>query len=207
MKRFLLLVVSAGLLVANIANAQLPGVDKVKRALPKFDLGPKLGANFQQLNGTNIRKEYAGGVVGGLFMGLHKNRMGVQVEGLAKTAKFTVDKPIPIGYNQPITYTVNAVELEIPVLFEYRLFWHLWAQAGGQFSTVLSAKTTSTDVRNTLYNDVAAVIGLEVHLPMRLNIGARYIYGVTNVNNESISTLAGSMKNRTIQACVGFRLI
>jgi hypothetical protein len=209
MKRIGLLTTLSLFLFAISVHAQIPGVSKVTKALPKVDLGVKVGANFQELSG-NLSSQYRGGVVGGIFVGLHKNRMGVQVEGLVKTVSYDLKVLLPTM--PPIaTYAsanINAISLEVPVLFEYKIFWHIWAQAGPEFSSILSAKDGSTDYKNHFdASDFGAVIGLEAHLPMKLNIGARYIYGVTNINNESVSGVAGSMKNRTAQIYVGFRFI
>jgi len=205
MKRTFLLTTLTLFIFAINSEAQLPAVSKVTKVLPKVDLGLKLGANFQQLSG-NISKQYKGGIVGGVFVGLHKNRMGVQVEGLVKTVDYKVDPP-SIGVLLP-PQSINAIVLEVPVMFEYKIFWHIWAQAGPEFSSILSAKNGSTDYKNNFdANDFAAVIGLEAHLPMKLNIGARYIYGVTNINNETVSGVAGSMKNRTAQVYLGYRFL
>ncbi len=209
MKYIVLLSAISLLLFPGSAQAQGPVVSKVTEAVPKVDLGVKLGANFQQLSG-NPSVQYKGGVVGGLFVGLHKNRMGVQVEGLVKTVDYSV-KVLQPTMPPMATYasaSVSTITLEVPVLFEYRIFWRIWAQAGPEFSSILSAKNGTEDFKNHFdSHDFGAVIGLEAHLHVRLNIGARYIYGVTNINNESVSGVSGAMKNRTAQAYLGFRFI
>jgi len=202
----LLTTLSAALLLTFHAQAQLPGVSTVTKALPKVDLGAKLGANFQQLSG-NLSKQYNGGVVGGVFVGLHKNKIGVQAEALIKTVNYDISGTVQ-GNN---TTTVNTIALDVPVLFEYKLFWHIWAQAGPQFTSLLSAKDGSNDVKNSFNStDFAGVIGLEAHLPMHLNIGVRYIYGFTNINkslSDIYPNITDVMRNRTIQAYIGFRFI
>ena len=202
MKRtFLLTAVAATLLLATNANAQL-GVSKVTKALPKVDLGIKLGANFQHTSGGSLDQAYKGGVVGGAFVGLHKNKMGVQVEALIKSAKLSAS-----ASNNNYIKTVN---LDIPVLFEYKIFWHIWAQAGPQFSTIISAKdNNSTDVKKYLNNGFDGVLGLEAHLPMHLNAGIRYLIGFSNINNYPAgSGINGeSWKTSTFQVYVGFRFL
>ena len=137
--------------------------------------------------------------------------MGVQVEALVKTVNYTVEVPNTLTMPPVNTYTsatVNTISLEVPVLFEYRLFWHIWGQVGPEFSSLLSAKDHSENFQNNFNStDFAAVVGLEAHLPMRLNIGARYIYGVTDINKESVSEVSTALRNRTIQAYIGFRFL
>ena len=200
MKRTLLLTaLSAALLFSgNIQAQSIPGVSKVTKMLPKVDLGVKVGANFQTLSGNGLASSYNGGVVGGLFVGVHKNKMGVQVEGLIKTVKYS--------FNSGTDY--NTISLDVPVMFEYKIFWHIWAQAGPQFSTIISAHNGDKNVKDQFNTtDFAGLLGLEAHLPGHINAGVRYILGVTNVNNESASGVSGSWNNRSIQAYVGFRFL
>ena len=137
--------------------------------------------------------------------------MGVQAEALVKTVNYNVYTPNTLAVPPVTTYTavnVNTISLEVPVLFEYRLFWHIWGQVGPEFSSLLSAKDHSTNYSNQFNSqDFAAVIGLEAHLPMRLNIGVRYVYGVTDINKESVSEASTALHNRTIQGYIGFRFI
>lgn len=203
MKRtFLLTAVSATLLLATHAQAQL-GVSKVTNALPKVDLGLKIGANFQHTSGGSLDQSYKGGVVGGAFVGLHKNKIGVQVEALIKSAK--------LSSSASSSAYIKTVNLDIPVLFEYKIFWHIWAQAGPQFSSIISAKdNASNDVKKFLNSDFDGVLGLEAHLPMHVNAGIRYLIGFSNINNNypTGSGLDGeSWKTSTFQVFVGFRFL
>src|ERR1700733_5570369 len=124
MKHTLLLAaLSATLLLHNSAEAQIPVVSKV---LPKVTLGLKVGANFQELSSSStFQNSYQGGVVGGAFVGITKNKWGVQVEGLVKTVKYSFTDN---GGD------VNTVYIDVPVLLEYRLIKRLWVQIGPQFS-------------------------------------------------------------------------
>lgn len=92
MKRTLITTVfSTAILLSVAAHAQIPVVSKVTKALPKVTLGLKVGANFQDLNNNStFQNSYKGGVVGGAFVGITKNKMGVQVEGLIKTVKYAI---------------------------------------------------------------------------------------------------------------------
>ena len=202
MKRTLLLTaVSAALLLTTTANAQIPGVSKVTKALPKVDLGVKIGANFQHTSGDDLSSSYKGGVVGGAFFGIHKNRIGVQIEGLVTSAKITSS-----ASNSDYIKTVN---LNIPVMFEYKLFWHVWAQAGPQFATVLSAKDNNNeDWKKYFNNDIGGVIGLEARLPLHLDAGIRYGIGFTNIYKAPAGQPDNTdWKTSTAQIFVGFRFL
>ena len=205
---FLFTALIAGLLFANQSNAQL---GKVTKLVPKVTVGIKVGANFQQISGSNtgfttLDNAYKGGIVGGAFVGVTKKRIGVQVEGLVKSAQ--IDYTTTLGTGNPVKLTINTVSLDIPVLFEYKLFWRLWFQVGPQFSTILSAKESSTDVKNNFNTtNFDGVVGLQANLPMHFTIAARYILGVTNINKESVSMINTAWNDRSIQLSLGFRFL
>ncbi|MCD6012551.1 MAG: hypothetical protein K0Q79_2413 [Flavipsychrobacter sp.] len=177
----------------------------VGKMLPKFTIGIKAGLNMQQVSGNFADNAYSSGIVGGIFAGVSKNKIGVQAEGLVRSAK--VAYTVPTAATAP-TFTVNTVSLDIPVLFQYKIFWRIWAQAGPQFSTLISAKQNSTDVKNNFNTtNFAGVLGLQANLPFRLSVGARYVLGVTNINNESKSAIKGAWNERCIQLSLGFRFL
>lgn len=197
-KALLLTTLSAALLFSNRSEAQIPGVSKVTKALPKVDLGIKLGANFQQLSGSDDNK-YNAGIVGGAFFGLHKNSIGVQIEGLVKSVKYSIST----GGSD-----LKTVSLDVPLLFEYRIIPRIWAQAGPQFSMLLSAKSGDTDVKDLFKSsDIGAAIGLEARLPFHINAGLRYILGFADQNANKIAGASDAWKNRSIQASLGFRIL
>lgn len=202
-KTFLVAVASVSMLFATSANAQL-GVQKVtKKIVPTFTIGAKLGVNMQQMSSdapaASLEKAFKAGVLGGVFVSVDKNKIGMRIEGLVKTARF--------GMSAPSTVSINAAYVDIPVLFEYKLIKRVWLQVGPQFSSIISAKTTNDiDVKNNFKNsDVSAVAGLEVDLPMKLTVGARFIQGFVNVNN--ISTSSEKLTNTSMQFSVGYRFL
>jgi hypothetical protein len=204
MKHTLLLsFLSIALLTHQRSEAQIPGVSKIQKALPKVDLGIKLGANFQQLDGNTAWKDtYNAGIFGGAFVGVHKGKMGVQAEVLLKSVKYDLN----VGSTSPITY-IKALYLDIPVLFQYRLIPRLWVQAGPQFSIMLNAKDNlEKDVKsNFSSSDISGVLGLEAKLPIHLVAGARYVYGFTDINDNATATDA--WRNRSIQLYLGYRFL
>ncbi len=200
MKHVLLIAMITATISGNI-SAQ-PVVGKI---LPKFTLGIKGGVNMQETTGGATHDGYYTGFVGGLFAGITKKKIGVQVEGLVRSADITYTPPTS---SIPTSIKINTVCLDIPLLFQYKLFWRVWAQAGPQFSTFISAKQNSTDVKNNLNTtNFAGVIGLQANLPLRLSVSARYILGLTNINNESKSGIKDAWNDRSIQLSLGFRFL
>ncbi|MES2703584.1 MAG: porin family protein [Bacteroidota bacterium] len=203
MKRTLLLTVLAAALFSQTkTDAQIMGVNKVKNVLPKVDLGVKLGVNMGQLSGGSAWKDdYNAGIMGGVFVGVHKNKIGVQAEALVKSVKYELSTP-SASINK-----VNAVYLDVPVLFQYKIVSRVWLQAGPQFSLMMSAKDNNdADVKDNFKSaDISGVVGVDVRLPFRLSAGARYILGFSNINDNPGAT--DSWKNRAIQAYIGFRIL
>jgi len=196
MKFSLLSVALGALLFSNAADAQL-GV--AKKVLPKVTVGAKAGLNMQQVSGDYVENAFGAGIVGGVFVGVSKKKMGVRVEGLVKSAK--------ISYATGGSY-IKTVGLDIPVLFQYSPVQRLKLHIGPQFSMLLSAKDNAdTDVKSLLNSsDIAAAVGADVYLPFKLTVGARYIKGFSNLNNTSIPG-SGDWTTSTIQVTVGYRFL
>lgn len=169
----------------------------LKKIVPVVTLGVKAGVNMQQANGSAINSSFATGVLGGAFVGVSKKKMGVRVEGLVKSAK--VDFGTSTG-----TATINTVGIDIPVLFEYSVIKRLKLHVGPQFTTILSAKSGGTDVKNSIASsDISVAAGAEVYLPLKLTLGARYIKGFTDMDKTS----AGKWTTSTLQFTVGYRFL
>ena len=199
MKQTLLLTaLSTALLFSNRSWAQIPGVSKVTKALPKVTVGIKLGANLEKASGNVFDNSLKPGILGGAFLSVRKNKIGVRVEGLIKTVKYE--------YTAPATGHINTVCLDVPVLFEYKLINRLWLQVGPQFTSLLSAKDNSSNDVKKLFNssDISGVAGLEAILPLHLTLSARYILGLSNVNS---SNAGGTWNNRSLQIALGFRFL
>lgn len=206
MKRtFLCLSLLVAFLTANIAYGQIPVVSKVTKSLPKVKLGLKVGANFQNLNSNStFQNSYKGGVVGGAFLDVTKNKVGVQIEGLVKTVKYSVSDAV-LGKNAKSD--INTVYLDVPVLFEYRLVPRIWLQVGPQFSSMLSAKNGSTDVKTSFNTtDFSGVLGFQAILPVHFIAGARYVYGFSDINNSN-KWGADALHNRSFQIFAGWRFL
>ena len=202
MKRTLLLtVLSATLLISSVANAQ-PVVGEVTKFIPKPVLGIKLGANFNQLSGSDFQKAYKPGILAGAFGGVEWKKFGFRVEAMVNSAKYD------FSYTGTQDGSFKNLYLDIPVLFELKVIPRLWLQIGPQYSDIMSVKNPDVDNPKQYFksSDVSGVLGLEARLPLHFVVGARYILGFSNIN-QSVSGYSETWNTRTIQLYVGFRFL
>lgn len=202
MKRTILL----SLLTATLFSASVQAQSPVKA-----DVGVKLGANFAQLGGDHWEQSYKPGVVGGVIVGVRKQKIGVQAEFLINTSHYTTSGLVDSVRKGDF----RATYFDIPVMFEYRIFGgkllpKVWVMAGPQFSGLMSVKSLNDykgDVKKTFNSGVfSAVLGAEVRYA-KFTLGARYVLGVTNINNEDASSIKQSWNSRSGQVYLGFRFI
>ncbi|MDR3681406.1 MAG: porin family protein [Flavipsychrobacter sp.] len=181
---------------AQVTHAQIP----VLSALPKFDLGIKAGVNYEQLNGSGVSSDYNPGFQGGIFMGLRKKRIGVQLEGLVSFSKYNLMDSLHNG-------EFKATYINIPLLFEYKVIPLLWLQIGPQYSGIVSVQSPNGfvgDAKNIFKSGTGSgVVGLELKLPLHINVGARYILGITDLNNNG----GDAWKQRVFQIHAGLAFL
>ena len=198
-----------------IMYAQVTGA--AQSVLPvKVDLGIKVGANFSKLDGKTWQEAYKGGVLGGVFVGIHRKKIGVSAEALFSQTQYQINSPLPANlYNNAAdtgrSVNVRASYLNIPVLFNYKLFSMAWLQIGPQYSGIVSLNDKDELLKDAkgLFKggDISGVIGLQIKLPIKLNFGARYILGFTDQNSGNNPAVTDAWKNRTIQLHVGYSFL
>jgi hypothetical protein len=176
-------------------------------------LGLKGGANFASQNTSSflpsveISTSNITGFVGGAYLNyFFGDKSAIQLE-LLYSQKGSVSEILQGGSSvqsndNKLTY------FDIPLLFRWQIIKFLNIHAGPQFSILTKAVTedgtTSEDIKDDLKNsDFGLIIGAEANLPLRLNLTARYIYGLSNVSE--IEDL--EIKNSTFQLTLGIRLI
>jgi hypothetical protein len=176
-------------------------------------LGIKGGANFATQNANSILPSVEistsniTGFVGGAYLNyFFGDKSAIQLE-LLYSRKGSVSEILLGG--SPVQSNDNKLTyFDIPVLFRWQVIKFLNIHAGPQFSILTKAVTedgtTSEDIKDELKNsDFGLIIGAEANLPLRLNLTARYIYGLSNVSEiEEIE-----IKNSTFQLTLGIRLI
>lgn len=195
MRSKLIAIAIAATFCSSATHAQL-GV--AKKVLPVVTVGVKVGANMQHTSGNFVSDNFATGILGGAFVGVSKNKKGIRVEGLIKSARIEFST-VAVKY--------KTIGLDVPVLFEYAPIKRLKLHIGPQFTTLLSAKKNGVDAKTDLASmDISAVAGAEVNLPLKLTVGARYIKGFVDMNNTGVAA-AGKWTSSTVQLSVGYRFL
>jgi len=167
-----------------------------------ISIGARAGANF-----VSISESVSGGsptafttrnsfLVGGYATIMFNDKVGIQPELFYSSMGAVA--PGVIGGST--IYKLNYVSL--PVLFRYQFSkkWNLIA--GPQLGILASAKSDDTDIKSNLNSsDFGLTLGLGVDLG-KMNIGARYYSGLTNITKSSGQT----DKNYAVQVVVGYKL-
>jgi hypothetical protein len=158
-------------------------------------IGIKAGANFaNQAIKDASTKSITGFLVGGYVNLNLTDKFGITPEVLFSSAG---------SKWEDAKFNTNYVA--IPVMLRIMPIKLLSLEAGPQFSFLTKAKLEGVgDFKDNLKsNDFGLAFGAGLHLPMGLNVGARYIYGFTNISDVSEHTI----KNRNFQLYVGWTLL
>lgn len=106
----------------------------------------------------------------------------------------------------------NSNYFLVPILAKYSVMSSGFAlYAGPQFGYLISAKETPTggvsvDVKDGYKStDISGVAGVEYNFPFKLNLSARYQFGLTNVSKESGTD--ASLKNKSFTFTIGFNIL
>lgn len=205
MKKFLLIVLA---FLPVVAIAQPGPLD--------IDLGIKAGMNFTRMNGNTWSGGYRSGVLGGAFASLGVKKIGAQAEVLIATTSFNGNgsnfKAAGLLFNpadSASTGGFSATYLNIPVLLNLKLFGNATIQLGPQLTTLLNVKDKDAFLNQPAANifnqsDFAGVVGIQLNLPLKLNAGVRYTFGLTDQN---ISSVGESWKLSSIQLHLGFSFL
>ncbi len=198
------------LLTLRTAAQDLPVVSRVK-----VDFGPKLGINLSKLDGTSWDGGYKTNLLGGAFLSVHGNRFGVQVEGLFSQTTYITGKSFDSIYNSYIAAGQDSLnrgqfrlsQFNIPVMAQVRILSRVWLQVGAQYSGIVSVKSKEEFFEDAekLFDkgSIAAIGGLWIDVTRRINVGARYVMGLSNINNKDFSDIPETWKQRDIQLHLG----
>ncbi|MDR0754720.1 MAG: PorT family protein [Prevotellaceae bacterium] len=204
MKKILLITLVALLGMAT-ANAQI-----------KF--GAKAGVNLATLTDLEDAKFKLGFHVGGFAEFTITDVIAIQPELLFSTQGTTSSFETSYeGVDVNVDQTVNLNYINLPILLKVKLAEGLSAEVGPQVGLLLSAKakiegsllgigfSRSENIKSDLTTlDVAAVAGLSYTFAEKFVVGARYNFGLTNLNKENNDD-DSKPKNGVIQISFGYK--
>jgi hypothetical protein len=175
-----------------------------------FRFGAKAGVNINRITGQSYKSGFNYNYqLGGFLQFNFSNRFGLQpeVNFVQSSSEFTNDATdiyddIFRGGGQK---KAKLNYLEVPLLLNINVgeSKHVKLQFGPAFGARLSETVDSLKTGGNIYtaSDWSAIGGLWIQLPL-VNIGARYKYGLTNINSNAIEA-DKAWRNQAIQIFVG----
>jgi len=170
-----------------------------------LSVGVKAGMNIanQNFSGSGFSldtKALIGFHAGAYATVMFSENIGIQPEVLYSAQGSKVDFS-----GSSTSYKFNYIN--VPVLFRYNVNKLLSFHAGPQIGFLASAKAKddsgSSDIKSEAKgSDFSLAVGGTIDLPMKLNLTARYAFGLTNINNDG----SGTTKNGNFQISVGYKL-
>jgi Outer membrane protein beta-barrel domain len=171
-----------------------------------FHLGGKIGTNISQITGRSFDQGFQWGFSAGAFAELNfTSKWGIQPELLFNQTQTQTASNFNDVYEEGInSRNVSLNYLSIPILLSYKIIPMLSIQVGPQFGILMSTSQNITDpvVNAFKSGDFSMVGGAQVNLGP-IKFGARYIYGITDLNNV---TNTDTWKNQNFQLYFGLRI-
>ncbi|HEY4064378.1 MAG TPA: porin family protein [Puia sp.] len=177
-----------------------------------FHLGIKAGANLDKINGQGFDQGFKFGYNVGAFAELNFTPMwGIQPELMFNQTNFRTGDHFSDVYPGGINDVKGSLNrLTIPILLSFRPIPLLSLQAGPQFGIKLNKDEHLINNAGEAFKsgDFALVGGVQLNLAS-IKIGARYVWGLTDVDNynngnQNVTTI--SWKDNGAQVYVGFRI-
>lgn len=172
-----------------------------------FHLGGKIGTNISQITGRSFDQGFQWGFSAGAFAELNfTSKWGIQPELLFNQTQTQTASNFNDVYEEGInSRSVSLNYLSIPILLSYKIIPLLSIQVGPQFGILMntSQNITTNGVNAFKSGDFSMVGGAQLNLGP-IKFGARYIYGITNLDNV---TNEDTWKNQNFQLYFGLRIL
>jgi hypothetical protein len=169
-------------------------------------LGVKAGTNLSEINSRSFDNGFQWGFSAGAFAELNfTSKWGLQPELLfSQTNTQTANNFNDIYLNGINSQNVSLNYMTIPVLISWKPIPLLSFQLGPQFGILMNTSETITGNGANAFKsgEFAVVGGAQVNLGGFV-AGARYVSGVTDINNV---TSADTWKSENIQLYIGLRI-
>jgi hypothetical protein len=178
-------------------------------AQPGIHLGVKGGANMTKIKGEQFKDAFNFNYHLGAFLELGlTQKFGIQPELIFSQStsqtgtRFSdIYNDFPGGDDQKVKLNY----LNIPVLANIKFSNALWLQLGPQFSILMDDHKSLGENTKSAFKDgdFSAVAGLWLQLPVGLSLSARYIIGLSNINDISNEN---EWRSQAIQLGIGFTI-
>ncbi|MEM8893048.1 MAG: porin family protein [Bacteroidota bacterium] len=169
-------------------------------------IGLKGGLNFANQSIGDLPEDASSrtGFHGGLYAHISLGKLGIQPEILYSTvgSEFDISGVADDIENRAAYFTV-------PLLLRLNIAF-LNIHAGPQFGFLVNAETDTNGIIEDVQDqyksgDFSIAAGVGANLPFNLNVTARYVAGLSDIN-DNLTTL-GEINNSTFQISLGYRLI
>jgi hypothetical protein len=192
---------SLALVLITVMNVQAQG----------FHLGVKAGANMFKIDGQSFDQSFQFGYNIGAFAELNfTSQWGIQPELMWNQTNYRT------GENFNAIFPGSASDLKgklnylsIPILLSFRPIKLISLQAGPQFGILMSGdQNLGQNGQNAFKKgDFSLVGGAQLNLA-GFKLGARYVIGLSNVNDlgNGTATNPETWKNQGFQVYAGFRI-
>lgn len=180
-------------------------------AKAQFSFGPKTGFNLSKLSFSNddFKTSFKPGFyIGGFTHYPFAEKMSLQGE-LLYSSEGTKEKRTSTNISGYITKSY----LQVPVLFQYRFYDNLYAEAGVQFGLLLASKEkwgsgNKNDIKKYYKSsDFRLPVGVGYNFKgnlEKLSANIRYSFSLSRINTVTVG--GGSLKNQVISVGAQYRL-
>ncbi|MDH5365527.1 MAG: PorT family protein [Cyclobacteriaceae bacterium] len=176
-------------------------------AQSKFTMGLKVGPNLSSVNANSTTGETYKSITGyhgGLFATIKGSKIGFQPEILFSKQ----------GYILKTTAGQDVFDFKyvnVPMIIKWYMVKGLNLQVGPQLDLLTSAIKEAADGTNTNQTNILRdrvwnlCVGLGLDLPFKINIDARYVIGLTDVN--TLTSAGTALKSSVVQFSLGYRFL
>lgn len=205
MKLSRLLLIASSFLLINTTSLYAKGDKGIYGGL-------KLGATLNRLEAAGWDPNYKVGLNGGLFLGLRSGAIGLHGEVLYNQTTYTTGKTFKDFYSQYYNSIADSLKVgsfkvstvSVPVLAQFKPISRVWIQAGPEFQMTIQTYDKDKLVQDAeaMFNRgaVNGIVGVWLQLTDRINVGGRYVFGLTNKN---VNAIKQSWQDKVIQFHVG----
>jgi hypothetical protein len=170
----------------------------IKGVVSRLTFGLKAGANYSDYTGADFGTSglvgfHAGGIVNFRFT----DNLSFQEEFLFSTqgAKLKEDQ---FGKEK-----IDVSYVTVPLLLKYRMGFGLYIEGGMQEGLRVDENTTESQSGSFAKRlDMAAIGGLGFQSKSGFGIGVRYVAGLSNVGNFTLTDVSPDFKTSVMQASV-----